>query len=120
MEENFIPEDDAQSVIKFPIYKDWREGFLNKTIQNSFEYLKNNRYMLINISNVKIQGCEFIPLVEDTISSAVRNGFEYLGDIGMVMTRNLGMDVRDTENSWYDLDSGVLFKTEPILVFLKK
>ena len=75
--------------------------------------------MLINISNIKIYGHEFIPLVEDVISISSEFGFDYCGDIGMCMSRNMGLDVNNSLSNWNDITNDTKYKTEPILVFRK-
>ena len=45
---NMINEK-TQSFIKYPTQSKWVNGFLKKTIQNCYNGLKNNCYMLINI-----------------------------------------------------------------------
>ena len=112
-------EDKEQSCIKFNNYRDWLSGFLLPTIQTYHEYLKPNRYMIINISDIKMKENEYIPLEQDTISLAVNNGFEFKGIIGMCMTRMIGLYPSEVKNNIYDEKSRTYYKTEPILVFKK-
>ena len=112
-------QDKEQSVLKYPTYGEWKDKFLSTTIKNCFDYLKENRYMLINISNIKIYGHEFIPLVEDVISISSEIGLDYCGDIGMCMSRNMGLDVNNSLSNWNDITNDTKYKTEPILVFRK-
>ena len=43
--------ESTQSFVKFPTKNKWVNGFLKKTIQNCYNGLKENKYMLINIAN---------------------------------------------------------------------
>ena len=47
-------DDKEQSCLKFTNYKDWLDGYLSPTIQTCYEFLKSDRYMIINISDVKL------------------------------------------------------------------
>ena len=42
-------DEDTQSYKKFPTEDGWVNGFLRKTIQNCYDGLKDNKYMLMNI-----------------------------------------------------------------------
>ena len=43
-------DEDTQSYKKFPTEDGWVNGFLKKTIQNCYDGLKDNKYMLMNIA----------------------------------------------------------------------
>jgi hypothetical protein len=103
--------------LKFPTYQKWLDGFLDRTFQTYYEYLKPNRYCIINIADIKVGQKKFYPLEQDTISIAVKNGFRYIGKLGMTMTRNLGLNPTDTKNYWFDMKSKSTYKIEPILIF---
>ena len=109
-----------QSYIKYPNYQDWLDGFLDKTFQTYYEYLKPNRYCIINIADIKVGQKKFYPLEQDTISTAVKNGFRYVGKLGMTMTRILGLNPTNTKNFWFDMKSKSTYKIEPILIFIKE
>ena len=111
-------DDIEQSVHSYPNYYEWLDKFLNPTINTCYDYLKKNRYMIINISDIKI-GNDFIPLEQDTISIALNNGFQYVGKIGMVMSRMIGLKPKKVKNNWFDENSMKDYKCEPILVFQK-
>tara|TARA_B100000315_G_scaffold259489_1_gene315749 strand:- start:1021 stop:2448 length:1428 start_codon:yes stop_codon:yes gene_type:complete len=113
-------EDKEQSCLKFNNYKDWLNGYLLPTIQTCYEFLKDDRYMIINISDVKMGVKDFIPLEQDTISLAVQNGFRFIGIIGMIMTRMIGLNPSDVKNNIYDSESRTYYKLEPILIFKKE
>jgi len=56
-------------------YKEWKEKYLEPTIQNIYKYLINNGYFILNINNF----LDF-DLVGDSKKIAQRNGFVYIGD----------------------------------------
>ena len=104
---------------KFKDYSDWYDGFLRKMISDSYDQLKVDRYMIINIADIKRGENSYIPLEQDTISLAIERGFEYIGKIGMGMTRMIGVNPQKVKNSWFDEETKTDYKTEPILVFFK-
>jgi len=112
--------DKTQSSIRFPIYSDWLDGFMKPMISTSYQYLKSNRYMLLNISDIKKNEIEYIPLEQDTIELATNIGFQYVGSVGMVMARSVGLSTKDVKNSYFDESTMSDYKTEPILVFHKE
>ena len=112
--------DKGQSFIKFPNYRDWLTGFLGPTIKTSYEYLKPNRYMILNVSDIKMGENNFIPLEQDTIELAVKIGFSYIGRMDMTMGKMIGVKQSSVKNKYFSMDSKKTYKTEPILCFLKK
>ena len=112
--------DKEQSCLKYPTYPEWLDGYLDKTLKTSYEFLKPERYCIINIADIKIGEKKFYPLEQDTISLAVKNGFSYQGKLGMCMTRMVGLNPTDSKNYWFDMKSKSTYKIEPILVFKKK
>ena len=74
--------------------------------------------MIINIADIKV-GNEFIPIEQNTIELALNNNFKYIGKIGMVMSRMIGLNPKDVKNNWFDETTMTDFKVEPILVFKK-
>ena len=84
-----------------------------------FDLLKENRYCLINIADLKIGENQFHPLEQDTIQLAIKCGFEYHRKYGMVMTRTIGTNPSDMRNSWLDVKSQKTYKVENILIFMK-
>ena len=113
-------DDETQSIHRFNNYEDWKNGFLKRMIEISYESLSVDRYMIINISDVKRGENDFIPLEQDTISLALKSGFMYVGKIGMVMSRMIGLHPNKLKNSWFDETTMSDFKIEPILVFRKE
>ena len=112
--------DKGQSFIKFPNYRDWLNGFLGPTIKTSYEYLKPNRYLILNIADIKMGENNFIPLEQDTIELAVKIGFSYIGRMDMTMGKMIGVKQSSVKNKYFSMDSKKTYKTEPILCFLKK
>lgn len=75
--------------------------------------------MIINISDIKVTEKEYIPIEQDTISLALKSGFNYIGKVGMVMSRMIGLNPSKVKNSWFDETTMNDYKIEPILVFHK-
>ena len=113
-------DDEEQSCIKYPKYKDWLEGFLHPTLETCYDLLKPNRNCLINIADIKSEDKRFIPLEQDTIQAAIKVGFKFKGKIGMVMTRMIGLKPTDSKNYWVDTRTSTSYKIEPILIFRKE
>ena len=44
-------DEDTQSYVKYPEEQKWIDGFLFQTIENCYESLKKNGYLLLNIAN---------------------------------------------------------------------
>lgn len=82
-------------------YTQWKEQFLTALINNAFDCLKNDRHMVINIQNVKIDG-KLIPLVTDLDALARKRGFKRF------------------QRWWYPLNRiGKQRPDEPVLVYIK-
>jgi hypothetical protein len=92
-------DEETQSYIKFPTQESWTDGFLRKTIQNCRYGLKQNKFMLINIANVK----PFKDLEDITVSVAEEEGFK----------------LEDTYRLSLSKITGNGFKYEPIFAFRK-
>ena len=92
-------DEETQSYIKFPTQDEWGEGFLRKTIQNCRYGLKPNRYMLINIADVK----SFNHLEDTTVWIAEQEGFVLEDGYSLALSKIQGEG----------------FKYEPIFVFRK-
>ena len=112
-------DDDEQSCIKYPNYDEWLDKFLHPTLETSFNLLQRERYMLINIADIKINENRFLPLEQDTIQIALKIGFKFKGKIGMVMTRMVGLKPNHSKNHWVDTKTNTTYKIEPILIFKK-
>ena len=110
-------EDKEQSYKLYPKYEDWRDNFLKPTLTTSFEYLKQNRYLLWNISDIKIGKDKYHPLEQDSIDIIESLGGEYKGKLKMLMTSMVGVDQSKVKNSVKV--GGTYLKYEPIFVFFK-
>jgi len=44
-------DEETQSYVKYPTEQEWIDGFLFKTIENCYNSLKKNGYLLMNIAN---------------------------------------------------------------------
>ena len=62
----------------------------------------------------------YIPLEQHTIELAVKQGFTYLGNIPMVMSRMIGVKTDKVKNNYFDGSSNKIYKTEPTLCFIKE
>lgn len=78
-------EDDTQSYKKFPTYEEWRDGFLTQTLTNCVEWLKSNRWMCWNISDVQFDG-KYYPLERDSVELMKSLGMEYRMRYKMVLS----------------------------------
>ena len=110
-------DDETQSFKKFGNYESWRDGFLRPTLVTAFEYLRNDRYILWNIADIKI-GKSFYPLEQDSIDILTELGMEYQGKIRMTMSPMTGVDLSGVKNSMKI--GGQFYKYEPIFIFYKK
>lgn len=93
-------DEGTQSYIKFNTKQSWINGYLKQTFDNCYRMLKPNKFMAINIANVK----SFKDLEENTIQTAITAGFEY------------------TDKYFYCLSSlshKSDFKYEPVFLFKK-
>ena len=91
--------EKTQSYLKFSNIEKWKEGFLRKTLDNVYKGLKNNKFMGLNVANVKGQYDLF---ENDTIDIAESIGFK------LVDTFDLVLSSQQKES-----------KTEPIFIFKK-
>lgn len=110
-------QSETQSFKKFTTPQSWIDGFLRPTLTTCYEYLKNDRFLCWNISNIKV-GSKIINLEEPTIQILTELGMEYQGKIKMLMTTMKGLNPEDVENSVFF--EGKYQKYEPIFVFYKK
>ena len=112
-------EDEGQSCIRFPNYRDWLEGFMKPLIKNSFDYLKPKGHLILNVADVKMGEKDFIPLEQDVLGLAIKQGFRYLGRYDIVMSRMIGVNTDGVKNNWFDMNTKKTYKTEPILIWQK-
>ena len=66
-----------QSCNKYHNYNEWKNGFLYKFIENSYNYLKLNGYFIVNIDDVKIKGIKY-KLENDFIEICKKFNFELI------------------------------------------
>ena len=116
-------EDENQSFKKFPVYSDWRDGFLRQTLQTAVEYLKPKRYLAFNIADVAFSGNHY-PLEQDTIDILLSLGMEYKGKFKMVLAIAPGSNKMDTQSRLpttknFCQVNGIWRKYEPIFYFWK-
>ena len=81
-------EDETQSYKKFPTYEEWRDGFLTQTLTNCVEYLKSNRWICWNISDVQFNG-KYYPLERDSVDIMKSLGMEYRMRYKMVLSGSI-------------------------------
>ena len=101
-------------------YEDWRDNFLKPTLTTIYEYLKNDRYILWNIADIKIGESTYYPLEQDSIDILNELGCEYKGKLKMLMTRMVGLDPSKSGIKNAVKHNGKSYKFEPIFVFHKK
>ena len=110
--------DKTQSFKSYPQYDDWRDNFLKPTLENAFHSLRDDRYLLWNIADIKIGKDKFHPLEQDSIDILTNLGMDYQGKLKMLMTSMVGVNQKDVKNSVKIDDKH--YKYEPIFVFHKK
>ena len=113
-------QDENQSFKAYGEYEDWRDNFLRPTLTTIYEYLKNDRYILWNIADIKIGESTYYPLEQDSIDILNELGCEYKGKLKMLMTRMVGLDPSKSGIKNAVEFEGKQYKFEPIFVFHKK
>ena len=91
--------ESTQSFIKFPTENEWVNGFLRKTIENSYRGLKDGKYMLINIANTP--------------------KYKFIEEETQRIAKELGFVQNDTLQLTLSSVMGAGYKYEPIFVFKK-
>jgi DNA modification methylase len=92
-------EESTQSYKKFPTQDEWVNGFLRQTIQNCYNGLKDNGYMLYNIANTP----KYKFIEEETIN----------------ISKSLGFIQEETIQLTLSSVMGAGYKYEPIFIFRK-
>ena len=113
-------QDEKQSFKAYAEYEDWRDNFLKPTLTTVYEYMKNDRYILWNIADIKIGESTYYPLEQDSIDILEQLGCEYKGKLKMLMTRMVGLDPSKSGIKNAVEYEGKSYKFEPIFVFHKK
>ena len=112
-------QDEKQSFKAYGEYEDWRDNFLKPTLTTIYEYLKNDRYILWNIADIKIGESLYYPLEQDSIDILNELGCEYKGKLKMLMTRMVGLDPSKSGIKNAVKPDGKVYKFDPIFVFYK-
>ena len=112
-------QDEKQSFKAYGEYEDWRDNFLKPTLTTIYDYLKNDRYILWNIADIKIGSNTYYPLEQDSIDILEELGCEYKGKLKMLMTRMIGLDPSKSGIKNAVEYDGKSYKFEPIFVFHK-
>lgn len=117
--EKYGDEGTGQSWDEYSNYPDWRDNFLKPTLTTIFEYLKNDRYILWNIADIKIGANTYYPLEQDSIDILTELGCEYKGKLKLLMTRMIGLspDSEGVKNKVFH--NGTWVKYEPVFLFYK-
>ena len=66
-------EEEGQSFNQYSGNEEWNNGFLRKTIQNAYKGLKKDKYMGLNVANIKSHKT----FEDDTVRIAVEEGFAH-------------------------------------------
>ena len=111
-------DDETQSFKKFSNYESWRDGFLRPTLTTAYEYLRNDRWILWNIADIKVGADKWWTLEQDSIDILTELGMEYRGKLRMTMSPMTGVDLSGIKNSMKI--KGTSYKYEPIFMFYKK
>jgi hypothetical protein len=118
--------DDAnQSSIKFPLYDEWREGFLRPTLETAVEWLKPARPLIWNIADVadRKRGSGYVPLEYDSKTILEELGMRYETKLKYVLSHSPGANRLDREGipetKNFCMIAGIYRKYEPIFVFGK-
>lgn len=112
-------QDENQSFKAYGEYEDWRDNFLKPTLTTIYEYLKNDRYILWNIADIKIGSNTYYPLEGDSRKILEELGCEYKGKLKMAMTRMVGLDPTKSGIKNAVQHNGKVYKYEPIFVYFK-
>jgi hypothetical protein len=112
-------QDENQSFKAYAEYENWRDNFLKPTLTTIYEYLKNDRYIVWNIADIKIGSNTYYPLEQDSIDILTELGCEYKGKLKMLMTRMVGLDPSKSGIKNAVEHNGKVYKFEPMFVFRK-
>lgn len=68
-------DEETQSTVKFPVYKDWLEGYVRPTIRNCKRMLKDDGLYAVDIANFSYNNT-YYSIVEDWCRVVEEEGFE--------------------------------------------
>ena len=86
-------------------------------MENCYHSLRDDRYILWNIADIKIGKDKYYPLEQDSIDVLTNLGCEYKGKLKMLMTSMVGVDQSNVKNCVKV--GGRYLKYEPIFLFHK-
>lgn len=72
-------QEETQSIMKYPEYQGWINGYMKPTLENIYKYTKKGGYHIVNLKNMT-SGKKY-PLLTDWVKNAYNVGFrpvEYL------------------------------------------
>jgi DNA modification methylase len=105
--------DNSASTINYNNYEAWLEQFVRPTIDNTYKYLKNGGYAMINIKNLTIKGKQ--PLFDDWFKIfSDHGGFEFVE----IFDIKLPSAKQYYQNCTYSKEEYKGFK-EPVMSFRK-
>jgi hypothetical protein len=110
-------DEDTQSWIKFTTFEDWVEGFLRPTLETAVEYLKSDRYLALNIADIRISEGKYLRLEGATRKIMEDLGMEYKGVIKMLLVSTYGLPIEKIENKCKI--NGQWLKYEPVFYWYK-
>jgi hypothetical protein len=115
-------DDENQSDKKFPLYDQWRDGFLRPTFETAVEWLKPGRPLIWNIADTKISGT-YAPLEYDSKTILADLGMRYETKLKYVLSHSPGANRLDREGipetTNFCIIGGSYRKYEPIFVYRK-
>jgi hypothetical protein len=116
-------EDPEQSCHKFSEYEHWRDGFLKPTLENAYQLLKKDGYLIWNIADAVFKG-DMLPLEEDSCNIMKELGLEHIETLKMALAQMPGGNRVDPETGKptaknFCKVNGLWLKYEPIFVFKK-
>jgi len=128
--------DDTQSFIRYGNnYELWRDDFLRKMVENSYNFLRPGGILIINIADIKIGKDKYYPLEQDTIDAATDLGMQYIDKYHFLLSPIIGNnkaknfitikeDVSTVdENAFFESKNPeqveTTYKFEPMFVFKK-
>lgn len=67
-------QEETQSIVKFPEYQAWIDGYMKPTLENIYKYTKSGGYHIVNLKNMTT-GKKY-PLLTDWLLNAFKVGFK--------------------------------------------